>query len=75
VNVSPKIKLNNIDEENNLKLFQFPEITGLKDKNESRKISESTNWNLDQAVDKYFQNKNETNQTSGNILLIYTYIK
>ena len=51
-------------------MFQFLEITDLKDKNESRKILESTNWNLDQAVDKYFQNKNETNQTSGIKLLI-----
>jgi len=60
-------------------LFQYLEITDLKEKNESRQILESTNWNLDQAVDKYFRNKNETYQTSGNLNLnkitISEYIK
>jgi hypothetical protein len=50
-------------------LFQFLEITDLKHKNESRQILESTNWNLDQAVEKYFRNKNEIYQTSGNLNL------
>ncbi len=50
-------------------MFQFLEITDLKHKNESRQILESTNWNLDQAVEKYFRNKNEIYQTSGNLNL------
>jgi hypothetical protein len=61
---------NTIDDEKSLKLSQFIETTNTNDTNQARKILESTNWHLGQAVEKYFRNKYETNKTKGNYISI-----